>query len=555
MGWKEDWLHILLMIEQEKWLLALEALNSYIQANPGEPESHLLRIKVLEKTYPGMSGRMLEDAETALRLQPDDPQLMFEKAQRLQNHCQYFAAMDLYDNLTERYPDQAEYLLGRLKCRVKNFKEPPALILDDIDAAYSLGIEEAWLEELEEEIVGTLEKDLESYWVPLESITSQGANPDEREEDLTLLVKTLWALARFEEVGPYLARLREHNPENGMVLIFEGRAFRDQEKNEEALDRLQRGYCALAKILEKSMYSEVFEFWEYYRTAIAFDKNNIAAIHGLAYSLQHFEDRQCVEYFSRLIDISPENADYYRQRGVEKFIQGDYAKAIQDLTRVLELGEATLEDYEWRMNAYIKTEQFDNALIDVEEVIRLDPEYKQTYRDNPFLIKAGILYKMRAWEAALDACDTSRRVEFKYDDHVERLKILSQIYTDTDQSALAVECLNELARYNPKLQNQRFRSQQFIKLDLLDEALAAAEMAIAASEKESYSPLKTTLFVEQSRILWMMKNHDEAEKKLAWAEYIAESSPDYDRSRMLSIVNKEREFRSKFVEKNGTDFG
>ena len=100
-----------------------------------------------------------------------------------------------------------------------------------------------------------------------------------------------------------------------------------------------------------------------------------------------------IEEFSRAIELDPNFADAYNERGNAYAKLGKYDEAIQDLSRYIDLSKHNeLESYDSggymeflpsvytiRGFTYDLTEKYDEAIRDFSEVIKLDPNSSLAY--------------------------------------------------------------------------------------------------------------------------------------------------------------------------------
>jgi len=109
---------------------------------------------------------------------------------------------------------------------------------------------------------------------------------------------------------------------------------------------------------------------------------------------------------TEMIRIEPDNAGAYFGRGIKYKITGQYDKAINNFTEAIRLGlniynniEPTKQDeldrriwfvgsaYSFRGETYQKKEQYDKAINDYTEVIKLNPDRYFAYFDRGWIHK------------------------------------------------------------------------------------------------------------------------------------------------------------------------
>ena len=72
--------------------------------------------------------------------------------------------------------------------------------------------------------------------------------------------------------------------------------------------------------------------------------------------------------------LAPSAPEPYQQRGEIYRLQGDPAKAIEQFNRVLQMQPGFLLTLIHRAEAYLANKQYDEALVDIEAVLKDNPE-------------------------------------------------------------------------------------------------------------------------------------------------------------------------------------
>jgi tetratricopeptide (TPR) repeat protein len=88
---------------------------------------------------------------------------------------------------------------------------------------------------------------------------------------------------------------------------------------------------------------------------------------------------------TKAIEIDPEYADAYNQRGITFGRNGDFARAIADQSKAIEINPAFALAYNSRGYTNQQQKDYDRALADYNKAIELDPAYAVTYFNRAFV--------------------------------------------------------------------------------------------------------------------------------------------------------------------------
>ena len=83
--------------------------------------------------------------------------------------------------------------------------------------------------------------------------------------------------------------------------------------------------------------------------------------------------------YDKLIELDPDNADAYHERGDFYYEMDEYGKAIADYSRAIELEPRHASAYFNRAYAYGEISEYDKAIADYSKAIELDPSDAQAY--------------------------------------------------------------------------------------------------------------------------------------------------------------------------------
>jgi tetratricopeptide (TPR) repeat protein len=82
---------------------------------------------------------------------------------------------------------------------------------------------------------------------------------------------------------------------------------------------------------------------------------------------------EAIADYTRVIIIDSKAEEAYAQRGALYKLQGKYNEAIADYDKAIELGPEFAGYYTGRGNAYASSKEFDRAIADYQKSISLDP--------------------------------------------------------------------------------------------------------------------------------------------------------------------------------------
>lgn len=104
---------------------------------------------------------------------------------------------------------------------------------------------------------------------------------------------------------------------------------------------------------------------------LAFERGNIRLLRE--------ELDEAIEAYSQSIDLMPQVASSYNNRGVVYWRKGDFDRAIEDFGTAIKIKSDFAEAYHNRGSAYGKKGVFDRAIVDYTKAIELKPDYADAY--------------------------------------------------------------------------------------------------------------------------------------------------------------------------------
>ena len=128
------------------------------------------------------------------------------------------------------------------------------------------------------------------------------------------------------------------------------------------------------------LYDELDEAIEAYSQSINLKPNSASPYNnrGVAYSKQDDFNLAIADY-TKAIELKPDDAHAYRNRGIAYISKGEYDKAIADQNKAIELNPDSAEAYTNRGAAYSEKDKHNKAIADHNKAIELKPDYPAAY--------------------------------------------------------------------------------------------------------------------------------------------------------------------------------
>ncbi len=92
-------------------------------------------------------------------------------------------------------------------------------------------------------------------------------------------------------------------------------------------------------------------------------------------------NHKAIEHFTKAIQLDPDYAESYNNRGVAYDFGGDYDAAIEDYTQAIKLNPRLAEAYNNRGNTYKNKGDYDAAIEDYTQAIKLNPRLAKAYNN------------------------------------------------------------------------------------------------------------------------------------------------------------------------------
>jgi tetratricopeptide (TPR) repeat protein len=105
---------------------------------------------------------------------------------------------------------------------------------------------------------------------------------------------------------------------------------------------------------------------------------------------------QAIEAYTKAIDIDPDFAKAYDNRGAAYAQEGNLSSAISDFTMAIANNPNDAEAYNNRGRAYAKLGDYVPAVSDFTKAIKIEPDYTKAYNN-----RAHVFYDIKKYDRAL----------------------------------------------------------------------------------------------------------------------------------------------------------
>ena len=149
---------------------------------------------------------------------------------------------------------------------------------------------------------------------------------------------------------------------------------------------------------------------------------------------------KAIEIYSRAIELNPNYAEAYSNRGIAYKEKGDYDRAIGDYTQAIGLESDYADAYYNRGNAYRDIGDIDRAIEDYNVAIELRPDYVEAYNNR------AIAHSLQGnYGRTIEDSTTAIELDFDAKAHYTR----SVVYLLTGNYNRAIEGYTRAIELNP----------------------------------------------------------------------------------------------------------
>lgn len=182
---------------------------------------------------------------------------------------------------------------------------------------------------------------------------------------------------------------------------------------------------------------------ECYEKAIELNPEYAMAYNNRGYSYNKLgEEEKAIEDYSKAIEINPEYALAYSNRGISYSNKGEEEKAMEDYNNAIELNPEYVRAYNNRGYSYSNMGEEEKAIEDYNKAIELNPEYAMAYNNR------GISYRnIGEEEKAIE--DYKKAIELN-PEYAMAYNNRGNSYSNLGEKEKAIRDYNKAIELNPK---------------------------------------------------------------------------------------------------------
>lgn len=96
--------------------------------------------------------------------------------------------------------------------------------------------------------------------------------------------------------------------------------------------------------------------------------------------------KSAIEYFSKAIELNPQDAISYHQRGLCYYYLNDNDNAMKDFDKTISLDPNHTDAYGNRSLVKMELKDYQGALDDIEKVLKIMPDYQKAIKQKEMIL-------------------------------------------------------------------------------------------------------------------------------------------------------------------------
>jgi tetratricopeptide (TPR) repeat protein len=308
-----------------------------------------------------------------------------------------------------------------------------------------------------------------------------------KDDFANLIDKLIKELKFDDETWEKYELLKEKNPDDfwaELLVRFKTKVKEEQKpefiENKPGKEITEKGYefylLEAEKFYDMGNYDKVIENLT---KAIELNPNEAAAYNnrGNTYSDKKEYDKAIADY-NEAIELNPNYAAAYNNRGSAYYDKTEYDKAIADCNKAIELDPKYATAYNNRGNAYRNKKKYDHAIADYNKAIELNPKDAAAYNN-----RGNTYSDKKEYDKAIADYNKAIELDLKY---VVAYYNRGSAYYDQKEYDKAIADYNKAIEFNPKdAAAYNNRGSAYCNKKEYDKAIADYNKAIELNPKDA----------------------------------------------------------------------
>ena len=261
---------------------------------------------------------------------------------------------------------------------------------------------------------------------------------------------------------------KKHQLGDFQALPDKGNPINEWVPDSKGWQNVVEGIRKFVDVIQSQMDSPPGTPEEELRAELAFQQGNVLMMLG--------QIDKAIERYSHAIDLNPNYAEAYTNRGLAYQNKGDYDRAIEDHNKALDLNPSYAEAYFNRGGAYKSKNNYDRAIADFNKATDLNPNFAGAYNHR------GVVYLDRGdYDCAI--ADFTKAIDLDPDFVAEAYYNRGLAYHKKGEIDKALKDYTKAIDLNPKFVDQVYYNRGRVWLYLREWGKAKSDLT-AAMDRE-----------------------------------------------------------------------
>ena len=97
--------------------------------------------------------------------------------------------------------------------------------------------------------------------------------------------------------------------------------------------------------------------------------------------------KSAIEYFSNAIELNPQDAISYHERGLCYYYLNNYPNALKDFDKTISLNPSDIDAFGNRSLTKMQLGDYEGAIKDIDEILKLYPDYPKALKQKEMILE------------------------------------------------------------------------------------------------------------------------------------------------------------------------